>query len=94
MAPSVFVLTIEAVAGPQNSVPDGRRYSLLVFARGDTAEGAQAVGLKGIADLGWIAPSVVRSGEITDPAAVPPDLSGALENARARGCAVIVYDEP
>ena len=40
-APAVFLLTVEAVAGPQNSVPDGKRYSLLVFARG--GEEAQAV---------------------------------------------------
>lgn len=92
--PSVFVLTIEAVAGPQNSVPDGKRYSLLVFARGATEDAATQAGLQGIAGLGWIDANLVRAGEVTDPSGVPADLQRAFANAQAHGCAVIVYDEP
>jgi len=90
----VFVLTMRATAGPTNSVPDGRRYDLLVFARGDTEDAATKVGLDALGQLGWDAGDVVRSGEIVDAGAVPPDLQSALRNALANGCAVIVYDEP
>lgn len=92
--PPVYVLTVEALAGPNNSVPDGRRYSLLVFARGDDEQAAEAAARSGLAALGWEAPDIQRSGEITDEAAVPEDLRPAVANARAHGCAIIVYDEP
>jgi hypothetical protein len=93
-SPPVFVLTIEAVAGPENSVPDGKRYALLVFVRGATEEAAQMAGLNGIAELGWIEPALLRTGEITDPSGVPDDLKRAFANAQAHGCAIIVYDDP
>jgi hypothetical protein len=93
-APPVFVLSVQALAGPSNSVPDGRRYDLLVFARGDDEAAAEAAARDGLSALGWDEPAILRSGEITDEGAVPDDLTAALANARARGCAVIVYDEP
>ena len=31
----VFVLTLRATAGPANSQPDGRRYTILAFAKGE-----------------------------------------------------------
>lgn len=91
---SVFVLTMQATAGPENSVPDGKRYDLLVFGRGEGETDAQGAAFAGLALLGWIEPVVLRIGEITDPGAAPEDLRGAVEQARANGCAVIVYDEP
>lgn len=90
----VFVLTVEARAGPRNSVPDGNRYALLVFARGEDDTAAEIAAREGLRALGWDEPDILRMGEITDEAAVPPDLARALNNARAQGCAVIVYDEP
>ncbi|HEY8572780.1 hypothetical protein [Phenylobacterium sp.] len=93
-SPPVFVLTVQAVAGPRNSVPDGRRYDLLVFARGREEIEADAVARKALADLGWDEPAIRRTGEITDPSGIPPDLERAYANAAAHGCAVIVYDEP
>jgi hypothetical protein len=93
-APSVFVLTVEAVAGPGNSEPDGRRYPILVFARGEDAAAAEAVARAGLANRGWDEPAVLRSGEITDPGAVPEDLRGAMARALESGCALIVYDAP
>lgn len=95
-APSanVFVLSIRALAGPRNSEPDGRRYDLLVFARGEDEATAQTVAREGLDSLGWDEPEVLRCGEITDPAAVPEDLQGAMGRARANGCSVIVYDLP
>lgn len=91
---AVFVLTMQAVAGPENSVPDGKRYDLLVFARGADEDDARATALSGLAFLGWTEPDVARIGEITDPGAVPEDLRGNMERAMASGCSVIVYDEP
>ena len=92
--PPVFVLTVQALAGPANSVPDGRRYDLLVFARGDDEAAADAAARKALASLGWEAPAIRRTGEITRPEGIPQDLRGAWQTACAHGCAVIVYDEP
>jgi hypothetical protein len=92
--PPVFVLSVEALAGPSNAVPDGRRYALLVFARGADEAAAEAVARRGLGDLGWDEARVLRSGEVTDPSGVPEDLARAYRNAEAHGCAVIVYDEP
>jgi hypothetical protein len=91
---AVFVLTVEAVAGPSNAEPDGRRYPILVFARGDTEAAAEAVARQGLADRGWDDARVLRAGEITDPGAVPQDLRGAMARALEAGCALIVYDQP
>ena len=90
----IFVLSVRALAGLRNSVPDFKRYDLLVFARGEDEAAAGAVALNGLAALGWEEPEILRSGEIVDAGAVPEDLKGALERARASGCAIIVYDEP
>lgn len=93
-AATVFVVTIRAVAGPQNAEPDGRRYDILVFARAQTEDAARGVAFDGLAQLGWIDAEMLRAGEITDPDAIPDDLRGAFDRALAGGCAVIVYDEP
>lgn len=90
----IFVLTMRAAAGPANSQPDGRRYDLLVFARGETEDAATDVGFRALEQLGWDDGEVLRSGEIVDAGAVPEDLRPAMHNALANGCAVIVYDEP
>jgi hypothetical protein len=85
---------MRAVAGPENSQPDGKRYHILAFARGETEEAASAVAFKGLDARGWIEAETLRSGEITDPDAVPEDLKGAMERALRDGCALVVYDEP
>ena len=90
----VFVLTVRATAGPANSQPDGRRYDLLVFARGETENTATKVGLRALGQLGWDDGEILRSGEIVDAVAVPPDLQSAVGSAVRNGCAVIVYDAP
>ncbi|RAK58737.1 hypothetical protein DJ021_02425 [Phenylobacterium hankyongense] len=90
----VFVVTMQAVAGPRNSQPDGLRYDLLVFARGDSEAAAEQTAFAGLAQLGWVDAVALRTGEITDPAAVPEDLQPALARARQSGCAVIVYEQP
>jgi hypothetical protein len=91
---AVFVLTIQATAGPENSDPDGRRYHLLVFARGADEAAAEAAGRRALGQLGWIDVAIIRSGEITDPSGVPPDLAANYQRALRHGCSVIVYDEP
>jgi hypothetical protein len=91
---SVFVLTVEATAGPANAEPDGRRYPILVFASGETEEAAGVVARAGLADRGWNEVAVLRTGEITDPGAVPDDMKATMDRALAYGCALIVYDAP
>ena len=91
---TIFVVTMQAVAGPANAQPDGRRYDLLVFARAETEAEAERVAFLGLDQLGWIEAMAVRSGEITDPDAVPEDFRPSFDRAQAGGCAVIVYDQP
>jgi len=90
----VFVLTMQAVAGPRNAQPDGRRYTILAFARGGTEDAATEQAFQGLEALGWTDGETLRCGEIVDPGAVPEDLRGALHNAWRNGCALVVYDEP
>jgi len=90
----IFVLTLLAVAGPDNSVPDGRRYTILAFARGGDEAAATETAFTGLDSLGWIEVEALRCGEIADMGAVPEDLRGPLERARRDGCALVVYDEP
>lgn len=90
---AVFVVTMRGVAGPENSVPDGRRYDLLVFARGADEGVAQGVAFRGLASLGWIEPEMLRLGEVTQPEALPEDFRGSYQRALESGCSVIVYDE-
>ena len=89
----VFVLTMQAVAGPENSQPDGKRYTILAFARGKTEAAASEVAFQGLAARGWTHGEALRCGEIVDAGAVPDDLKSALQNARADGCALVIYDE-
>jgi len=89
----VFVVTLRATAGPANSQPDGRRYTILAFAKGDTEDAATDAAFNGLDALGWIEGETLRCGEIVDPGAVPEDLRPAMANARANGCALVVYDE-
>lgn len=90
---AVFVVTMRGVAGPENSVPDGRRYDLLVFARGEDEGEAEGVAIRGLSSLGWIEVETLRIGEVTKPDALPEDFRGAYARALASGCSVIVYDE-
>ena len=89
----VFVLTLRATAGPANSQPDGRRYTILAFAKGDTEAVATDAALQGLDALGWIEGETLRCGEIVAAGAVPEDLRGAMHKARENGCALVVYDE-
>ena len=89
----VFVLTLRATAGPANSQPDGRRYTILAFAKGETEAAATDAAFQGLDALGWIEGETLRCGEIVDPGAVPDDLRSAMRNAAANGCALVVYDE-
>lgn len=90
---SVFVLTMQAVAGPENSQPDGKRYTILAFARGESEDAATASAFHGLEARGWIHGESLRCGEIVDAGAVPEDLKPAMHNAEVNGCALIVYDE-
>jgi hypothetical protein len=89
----VFVLTLRATAGPGNAQPDGRRYTILAFAKGETESAATDAAFRGLDALGWIDGEALRCGEIIDAGAVPNDLRSAMHNAQASGCALVVYEE-
>jgi hypothetical protein len=93
-AATVYVVTLQAVAGPENAEPDGRRYAILAFARADSEDEARGVAFRGLAQRGWIDAEALRAGEIVEPDAIPQDLRLAYERALAAGCSLIVYDEP
>jgi hypothetical protein len=85
---------MRAVAGPANSQPDGRRYAILAFVCGEDEPQATETAFAALEVLGWIDAEALRSGEITDPEAVPADLRAPMKRARRDGCALVVYDEP
>ena len=91
---SIFVLTMQAAAGPRNAEPDGKRYAILVFARAEDEAAASRTAFAGLEALGWDEGELLRCGEVTDEGAVPPDMQGAMARARRDGCALIIYDEP
>jgi len=93
-ADNVFVVTVEAVAGPGVDPPDGRRYTILAFACAADEAAAALVARADLAAGGWMDIEVLRTGEIVRPEAVPDDLRNALETARRFGCALVIYDEP
>lgn len=92
--PAVFLVTTQAVAGPDSEDADGRRYTILAFARADTEEAASDVALSDLAGQGYIDVEIERTGEITDPGAIPDDLRNAYDIALRWGCGLIIYDEP
>ena len=59
----VFVLTLQATAGPGNAQPDGRRYTILAFAKGATEAVATDAAFQGLGGLGWIDGQALRCGE-------------------------------
>jgi hypothetical protein len=92
--PSVFLVTTQAVAGPQSEDADGRRYPILAFALADTEDAARAIACEDLAGQGYVDIDIERIGEITDPDAIPEDLRNTYQIAVRWGCALIIYDEP
>jgi hypothetical protein len=84
----VFVVTLQGV-----EAPGPQPLTVLAFVAAQTAEAAEAVGADEVAALGWTDVAVLRSGEVTDEAALPADFAGAMETARRFGCGLIIYDE-
>ena len=85
----VFVVTLQGV-----EAPSPRPLTVLAFVASETAEAAEAVGADEVAALGWTDVAVVRSGEVSDAAALPADFATAMQTALRFGCALIIYDEP
>src|SRR5205085_1162175 len=91
---SVFLVTTRAVAGPESRDADGRTYAILAFAAADTEAAAETLAREDLSGRGYLDIDVQRTGEITDPAAIPADLRSAYETALRWGSALIIYDEP
>lgn len=83
----VFVVTLEATEG-------GRPASVLAFAQAATEAAGEAMATAELQAFGWTGIRVLRTAELIDEAALPGDFQGALDNARAYGCGLIIYDEP
>jgi hypothetical protein len=91
---SIFLVTTQAVAGPDSEDADGRRYTILAFAQAGAENDAEAIVRDDLAAQGYINVEIERTGEITDPTAIPEDLRNAYHTALKWGCALIIYDEP
>jgi hypothetical protein len=94
MSRAVFLVTTKAVAGPDSEDADGRRYPILAFAAGEGEADAERVALEDLANHGYLDIVIERTGEITDPTAIPEDLRRAYDTAQRWGCALIIYDAP
>ena len=84
-----FLVTLEA-----DETPSGPRLKVLAFALGDDEAGATAAAVADLEEQGWTGIAALRAGEVTDPAAMPPDFRSAYETALRWGCGLIIYDEP
>ena len=91
---SIFLVTTQAVAGPDSEDADGRRYPILAFAAAESDAAAERIAREDLEARGYIDVVVERTGEITDPAGIPEDLRSAYETAQKWGCALIIYDAP
>lgn len=85
----VFVVTVEGVEPPVTG-----RLTVLAFVAADGAEAAETTAAGEVSALGWTDVAVVRSGEVTDRAALPSDFEAAFANALRYGVCLIIYDEP
>jgi hypothetical protein len=91
---SIFLVTTQAIAGPDSQDADGRRYPILAFAKAGNENDAGRVAREDLESQGYIDILIERTGEITDPAGIPEDLRSAYETALKWGCALIIYDAP
>lgn len=85
----VFVVTLQGL-----EPPGPQPLTVLAFVTADSTGAAEAVGAAEVAAMGWTEVAVLRTGEVTDAAALPRDFAGAMETARRFGCGLIIYDEP
>lgn len=84
---TVSVVTLEGVEAPGTPA-----LTVLAFVRAATPAAAEAGALAELAALGWSNVRALRTGEVTDPGALPEDFRGAMETALRFGCGLIVYD--
>lgn len=89
MSDPVFVVTLEGA-----EAAGGPFLTVLAFACAPDEAAAEQAGADELRRLGWTEVRVVRTGELTDPQALPADFSDAYANALRYGCALIIYDEP
>ncbi|MDZ4371085.1 MAG: hypothetical protein U1C74_06660 [Phenylobacterium sp.] len=87
--PRVFLITLEAI-----EAPGGPPLTVLAFARADDEAAAEAVAKAELEGFGWTDIRPLRTGELTDRSALPPDFRDAVANADRFGCGLIIYDEP
>jgi hypothetical protein len=85
----VFLVTLKAV-----EAAGAPPLTVLAFARAGDEADAQSVAVAELEGFGWRAIQPLRTGELTDRSALPPDFRDAVANADRFGCGLIIYDEP
>lgn len=86
---SVFVVTLEGV-----ETADEGPLTVLAFVVGADEAEAEAVAVREMGRDGFSQIQALRTGEITDPAALPDDFREAMANARRYGSWLIIYEAP
>jgi hypothetical protein len=86
---SCFLVTLEA-----DETSSGPRLKVLAFALGEDEAAATAAAVSDLEGQGWSGIEALRTGEVTDPGALPDDFRSAYEAALKWGCGLIIYDEP
>ncbi|WP_374469244.1 hypothetical protein [Phenylobacterium sp.] len=86
---SIFVVTLEG-----REPPDPARLTVLAFVEAPDEAAAEQGAHAALAERQWSDVRWLRTGEVTDEAAVPEDFSRAMASARRFGLGLIIYEEP
>ncbi|HEY8615689.1 hypothetical protein [Phenylobacterium sp.] len=85
----IFVVTLEG-REPGDPTP----LTVLAFVQAADQPRADQTALAALAERSWNGVAHVRTGEVTDEAAVPPDFARAMDSARRFGLGLIIYEQP
>jgi hypothetical protein len=86
---AVFVVTLEGV-----EAAGAPALTVLAFMRAADEAEAERGATAELEALGWTGVQVLRSGEVTDAAALPEDFRAAMQTALKFGCGLVIYEEP
>lgn len=75
---------------------DGEAHAMMVFVAAADRDVAVDHALTSLVENGWRDPKPIRSGEISSEVADDDDpiLSGAMKDAVANGCSIVIYSDP
>ena len=95
MEDKLWVFQANAVSGGDGRYERGRRHPLLIFSANPDRDRAEAEILARLAERGWTAVNISRSGEV-ELNNIGDDgyLRAAADDALEGGCGFVVYETP